>query len=255
MISNNIYRYSFRLFNIVLFFVCFLSIAFCTTPSISEADNALKARNYSEAITQYAKLDASGNGSAPMYFNMAIANTNLDKPAEAIVYLQKALKFNPGNTEAKELYQKILNDHPEIEVESNTFLITRLWNQMSAIFFPKTWMWLSVLTLIAGGIVLYRCYPKFNLRSKFLLGGLVILFALTTILGLYRNQQLFHNKTIVITAQQTALKVGPDAQSPDLGELPPGSIVYYNRMIQGWWQVKTSFGDEGWIMATQGTRI
>lgn len=255
MISSNIYRFTFRIFIIVLVFVSAQVLVFGAIHSMSAADNALKAGNYAEAIAQYSIIETSGYSSTPMYLNMAIANKNLGNHAETIVYLQKALKISPGNTVANTMYHQILNENPEIEAKPNSLLVSNLWQNLAGTFLPKTWMWLSIFLLIVGGILIIINYPIFNPRSKYLMSCIALLFVLTTTLGLYRNQQLFNNKIIVITAPQTLLKVGPDTDSPDLEELTPGSVVYFNRKIQGWWRVKTSFGDEGWIMATQGIRI
>lgn len=225
--------------------------------SVQDADKLLKEQSYSEAIKLYSSLEASGKGSPEMYHNMAIANLNLGKQAEAIVYLQKGLKFSPADKSLLALYQNTLNNNAEIEPAKTDIYLTHILKSISAIFLPKTWMWLTFLPFIGIGILLYVSYPDrlAQKHTKLYLILLAFLFLLFSSFGISRNLQIYHNKTIVITTPDTILKVGPDHESPNLSPLAPGSIVYYRDNIQGWWLVRTSYGDDGWIEVNQGTKI
>lgn len=225
--------------------------------SVQDADKLLKEQSYSEAIKLYSSLEESGKGSPDMYHNMAIANLNLGKQADAIVYLQKGLKFSPADKSLMTLYQNILNNNAEIEPAKTDILIRHILKSISSIFLPKTWMWLSIFPLIGMGILLYVRYPDrlTQKHTKLYLVSLAFVFLLFSSFGISRNLQIYHNKTIVITTSDTILKVGPDHESPNLSPLAPGSIVYYRDNIQGWWLVRTSYGDDGWIEVNQGTKI
>lgn len=224
---------------------------------VQDADKLLKEHSYSEAIKLYSNLEASGKGGPDMYHNMAIANLNLGKQAEAIVYLQKGLKFSPADKSLMTLYQNILNNNAEIEPATTDMFITHILKSTSALFLPKTWMLLTFLPFIAIGILLYVRYPDrlTQKTTKLYLFSLAFVFLLFSSFGISRNLQIYHNKTIVITTPDTILKVGPDHESPSLSPLASGSIVYYKDNIQGWWLVRTSYGDEGWIEVNQGTKI
>lgn len=225
--------------------------------SVQDADKLLKEHSYSEAIKLYNNLETSGKGGPDMYHNMAIANLNLGKQAEAIVYLQKGLKFRPADKSLMTLYQNILNDNAEIEPATTDIFISHFLKSTSAIFLPKTWMWMTFLPFIGIGFLLYVRYPdRLTQKStKLYLFSFAFVFILFSSFGISRNQQIYNNKTIVVTTPNTILKVGPDHESPNLSPLAPGSIVYYKDNIQGWWLVRTSYGDEGWIEVNQGTKI
>ena len=243
-------------FHFLLFWFITASVH-ASNPIAQKADFALKNQDYTEAIQLYRESAVKGNVSPAMYFNMAIAEYQQGNTAEAIISIQKALKLNPGDKRVSALYQNILNDHAAIEPPAPDFFIARYWKSVSGMFMPQTWMWISILALTLTGYLFYRYYfaqTKFP-KVKYALLLSATLFILFSLFGISRNNQVFHNKTIVITASDATLKVAPDDESPDLTPLTSGSVVYYIRNIAGWWQVRTVYGDEGWIEATQGTRI
>ncbi|MCC7444863.1 MAG: SH3 domain-containing protein, partial [Saprospiraceae bacterium] len=158
---------------------------------------------------------------------------------------------------AQALYQAILNDNSEIEPAAGNNLLIRSIKNISSVFMPLTWLILAVFFLIPVGFYIFRNpFQSFSF-SKYNLYPIVfsLLFIVFSMLGLYRNQQIFHNKTIVITSENTILKVGPDLKSPDLDTLAPGSIVYFEDNLAGWWQVRNAYGDTGWIEAGKGKKI
>lgn len=222
---------------------------------VTKADQELRNQNFTEAIQLYQQSESAGLISTDMYYNLSLAQYQSDQVAQAVVSLQKALKLNPGNIKAAKQYNQILNDHPEIEPSQSEFFITQTWKKIAAVFMPSTWMWISLLTMLIIGSIFYRYFPSDIRRQKPAIAILAALFLIFSMLGISRNVQLYHNKTIVITARDTTIKVGPDEDSPDLAPITSGSVVYYINKLPGWWRVKNSYGDEGWIQVTQGTRI
>ncbi len=244
------------IFHIILFWCITVSVQ-ASDPIAQKADLALKNHDYTEAIQLYQDLEIKNQVSPAIYYNMAIANYQLGNIASAIISIQKALKLNPGDKKVSVLYQNILNDHAAIEPPASDFFIVKSWKRVSGMFMPQTWMWLSILALALTGFIVYRYYFAQDKLPKMKYTMLIsaVFFIVFSLFGISRNNQIFHNKTIVITASDASLKVGPDQESPELTPLTEGSVVYYIQNIAGWWRVRTVYGDEGWIEATQGTRI
>ncbi len=246
-----------RLLNVLFLVISILSFARSNDTSLDNANKALKNNSYKEAIDIYNNILSFGYVSPDLYFNMAVASNGLGNTSDAILYLQKALQYKPRDDKAQALYQAILNDNSEIEPAAGNNILIRSIKNISSVFMPLTWLILAVFFLIPVGFYIFRNpFQSFSF-SKYNLYPIVfsLLFIVFSMLGLYRNQQIFHNKTIVITSENTILKVGPDLKSPDLDTLAPGSIVYFEDNLAGWWQVRNAYGDTGWIEAGKGKKI
>lgn len=224
---------------------------------VSAPLQALKSKQYEKAFKQYQDLEKQGYQSGDMYQNMAVAALALGKDVDAIIYIEKALKFKPGNNDLSQLLSSVLKRNSKIESEETKSILVLYFNSFVGIFSVATWVLLSLLCFLAVGWFVYSGFPD-QIKSRFYKSMLILslsLFFIFSILSSYRNFQIHNHNTIIITADQAILKVSPDKESPDLSNLVPGSKVYYKDQINDWWYVSTVYGDEGWIKSVDGLRL
>jgi tetratricopeptide (TPR) repeat protein len=79
--------------------------------------HALKNKEYEKSIQLYQQIETQGYQGADMYQNMAIASSAIGKDVEAIIYLEKALKYKPENQEITQLLSATLKRNSKIVLD------------------------------------------------------------------------------------------------------------------------------------------
>jgi hypothetical protein len=237
--------------------ICFMFSTYVFSIDLSAPLHALKNKEYEKSLQLYQQIETQGYQGADMYQNMAIASSAIGKDVEAIIYLEKALKYKPENQELTQLLSATLKRNSKIEKEEPKPIIFVFLNKLTGVFLPSIWIVLSLLCLLFIGWFFYSGFSDriWINTYKIKLGLVLTSFVLFTLLARYRHYQLYNQNTIIITSEQTILKVSPDEESPDVSELVAGSKVYYKDKINDWWLISTVYGEEGWIKSSHGQRL
>ncbi len=237
--------------------ICFMFSTYVFSIDLSAPLHALKNKEYEKSLQLYQKIETQGYQGADMYQNMAIASSAIGKDVEAIIYLEKALKYKPENQELTQLLSATLKRNSKIEKEEPKPIIFIFLNKLTGVFLPSIWIILSLLCLFLLGWFFYSGFPDriWMNTHKIKLGLVLTSFVFFILLARYRHYQLYNQDIIIITSEQTILKVSPDEESPDLSILVPGSKVFYKDQINDWWYVSTVYGAEGWMKSIDGQRL
>ncbi len=243
---------------ILIFIGIFLSINGSTQESgLAQANTALKNKEYSKALELYQKIESNNKGGAGLYQNMGLAAAGLHQDAIAILYFEKALKFEPNNTAVRHDIGIIRNRNTLLDSEAPVLYPVKIWNTISGVFLPHTWTLLNLSSLFILVVLLVFYYPftEFSKKEWRTLGIFTFIFFFTLIAAYHRNEQVFHNSGYIITENESILKTGPDQASPDVMELPAGTKVYKKDQLDDWYQVLTTYGNIGWIPSKIAKRI
>lgn len=224
---------------------------------LKQAHNALTQKDFQTALDIYSKVESSAMSSASMYQNMALAYAGLHQDGMAILYLEKALKYKPNDPSLNENLNAIVKRNSQIDNTSQTTQLSTLVNRWIGFLSINGWLLISVLAFAGIGILIFINYPKLSNNKKINIVAIIlsVIFLLSTSAAYLRHQYIYHNQGIIITKSDTMLKIGPDLDSPDLGDLPVGSKVTMVEYIDGWWMVINNYGDKGWIQADAGKKI
>lgn len=222
-----------------------------------KANDALTKNEFQVALDIYKQIEKSGFGGPGLYQNMALAEVSLHRDPKAILYLEKALKYSPNEKSIVDNLQLIIKRNSEIDSPTSDIEIKTYLNKIVGIFNISTWVTLSLISLFAIGVLGFYNYPLGNIKKPFKIKtiGLVMAFLICTTSGYFRHDMIYNNSGIIITKDNTTLKLGPDETSPEITNLPSGTKVYYQDHLNGWWQISTGYGEKGWIMAANGERI
>jgi tetratricopeptide (TPR) repeat protein len=249
-----------------LFFYFFFvfSVAFMS-PSIGSPDETmiksaqdfLSSKDYTKALELYHNIESEQYQSTELYKNMAIAYAGLNNDGLAILYYEKALKLSPNNSVLKSDLDIIVKRNPELDEGVPPFILLKVWQSLTSLFNSTIWSVLSLLFFGLAGFILYKQLPTPGMTKKSYMyfgvfTALALLFVLASI-SAYQKQ--YNQNQMIVTEAAVVLKTGPDAESPDIENLPAGSKVVVNEQIGDWVQVNTSLGDVGWIKVDQAQKI
>lgn len=224
---------------------------------IRDANHALKNKEYQKALDIYFDIENEHKGSPGMYQNMAIAAAESGQDALAILYYEKVLKINPGNKKIKKDLDVIRKRNTELDDPPPLMFPLQIRNRLAGILTANAWASLSLFFLLISCTIFVFRYPLTNFKRNdwIVVVGTFMIFLLTFLLASHRNNQIYHNIAMIITASDTSLKKGPDQASPDISDLPAGSKVYIIDQIGQWSLVSTEPGDTGWIPKSSAKTI
>lgn len=215
--------------------------------------------SYIEAIEHWEKLVSSGYSSYELYYNLGNANFKNGSIAGSILYYEKALLLRPFNEDVKynlEIARSYITDNFETIPE---LFLSRWYKMISLIFQSNTWAIIS-LVLFAGALVLILVYlfsAKRKIKKISFLGGLLFLIISAFSISLsYQNTVLMIKKrNAIIFAPAVTGKSSPDDSGKDLFLIHEGTKVRIEDELGGWYEVRLSDGNVGWIPSETLTKV
>jgi len=224
---------------------------------VKSAQSYLSSKDYTKALELYHKIENEQYQSTELYKNMAIAYAALNNDALAILYYEKALKLSPNNSILKSDLGIIIKRNPELDEGVPPFILLKVWQSFTSLFNSTIWSVLSLLFFGISSFVLFKQLPMPRMTKKsYTYFGVALTLTIFCILAANSAYQRQYNQDqMIVTEAEVVLKTGPDAESPDIENLPAGSKVVLKEQIGDWVQVHTSLGDIGWIRLDQGKII
>ena len=238
-------------------FTLLSSWVFSQETVLNEANIALQNKDFKKALDLYMSIENGHNGGSGMFKNMAIAAAGSGQDEKAILYYEKALKYTPNSkTIQKDLFI-LRKRNPLLDEPVPALLPVKIFNQITGIFNSETWTVVSLIFLIMGCFVILFGYPfrSFTRKHWIILIASSVLFLLTFLFAWYRYQQIYQNKGMIVMSPNIVMKKSPDASSPEVNSLPPGSKVYKKDQIADWYLVTIENGDTGWIPVPAAKKI
>ena len=243
---------------IILFgFTLFATLLFSQESVILEANNELQNKNFKKALDLYISVENNHKGGAGMYQNMAIAAAGVGQDALSILYYEKALKYKPNNKNLQKDLATLRKKNPLLDEPTGQMFPIRIFNKVAGIFTAGIWATISIILCFSGCFIILLYYPFRNFTRNVWISFITscILFLVTFLFAWYRNEQIYQNRGMIITSPEIVLKKSPDASSPDISDLPPGSKVYKKDQISDWILVITDNGETGWISVLAASKI
>lgn len=223
---------------------------------MAEAVAAQRTGDHTRALGIYLKLEASGPGSKGMYANMATAYAHNRQDALAILYLEKALKFNPSDTKLLAALQAIRKKNPDLPERESGPAVLKWWNTITGALMPDTWTWIFLILTAATGILAVANFPwRKGKKIAAPLAVIVMLLVFVLAAAIQTHHKVFHSRDLIITDEYSVLRKGPDPESPEISTLPAGMKVTQSDALSTWLQVTSEYGDTGWIEASKTRKI
>lgn len=234
-----------------------------TEKSVTElwniANAAYNGGDYAAALSNYQAIQAKGQHSAPLYYNMANAYFKLDELAEAILYYNRALRLAPADEDIRhnlEYAEQMTKDSIEKIPE---FILTTWVRAVRGALNSTVWCVLSLvlLALSLSMMLIYLLAQRLSLRKTgfYVMVVAGVLFILTTIFAWSEGRMDVEHREAVIMNSAVSIKSSPDRAATELFVLHEGTKVVIGETISGWAEVRIADGRKGWIEESRIERI
>ena len=218
---------------------------------VADANQAYSDGLYTEAVSLYSQVVASGLEAPELYYNLGNAYFKLNDMSHAILWYERAHRLDPGN-ENINFNLNVANNKISDKIDPLPLLFYVRWYQAVATLFPvSAWALQTIiffiLTLVC--ITLYFSSRRLILRKTgFWAGILLILLTLFTILfsvSGYHSMKSLHEA--IVFDPTITVKSSPDEKSIDLFVLHEGTKVQLLDKIGTWYEVRIANGSVGWL--------
>jgi tetratricopeptide (TPR) repeat protein len=218
----------------------------------TKANGLYASGEYREAITYYNMIEASGEVSADLCYNIGNAYFKQNILSKAILYYERAMKLRPGDpdiTHNLALANAMTID--KIEAVPEFFVFTWVKN-IRAGAGADTWAWLSIilfaLCLLLFGLFLFA-RPVTLRKCSFFLSVLILLGSVQCgIFAYYQKKELHDTSAAIITPAVITVKSSPDASGKDLFILHEGTKATVLETLGEWQCIRLADGKQGWIL-------
>lgn len=218
----------------------------------SEANQLFKSAKYSQAMGIYDSLVKAGHRSSELYFNLAYSYSKMGETGKSILYLERALRYDPSNDRAQLL---LVNENLKIKEKIAIipqFFIFKFFDDISR--FNGSWSWLFIIfVLFTSGLVFLCGYLlKWDFASKrntlLFIPVLVILLVLSVPAFIISYDREVNLREVVILDENITLFEVPEVSGKKEAQIYEGNKLKILNDISGWYLVRLSNGKEGWII-------
>jgi len=217
---------------------------------MEQAQLLTKQEKYSDAAELYQQILDSGEFSESLYYNLGTAYVHESKVPQAILYLRKSLKLQPGDVDTHQNL-KIARNMVQTEIiPIPEFFLTRYWKTFSKLFSSTVWGIIGLLCLIILGIGFYSWLMgnEIGKRKKAFYTGLMALLLFLISIGAGWTKLLDENsQTQAVLMEPTSLLLGADERSEEILNLSPGVELEILDEIGDFYKVKLFDQELGWI--------
>ncbi|MEN0050817.1 MAG: tetratricopeptide repeat protein [Bacteroidota bacterium] len=215
-------------------------------------NQSYEIKEYAVAIEQYESIVSSGKVSAELFYNLGNAYYRSGELAKAILNYERAFQLSP---EDEDILHNLSVARAEVRPELDQlpeFFLSSLWKDIQSGFSANAWagvflifLWLGVACLILWQLGKQRSIRKWGFVAGMSLLSLGILGFLFANQG---YQQQLHSNQAIVLEEKIKLRKGATAESEEMLMLYEGTKVkLLNNVIQDWYKVRLSNGQEGWL--------
>ena len=215
--------------------------------------------NYKDALKEWTDIYNTGHRSAALDYNIANAYFKLGNVPGAILFYERALLLKPADDDINynlQIARTMVVDKFE---EIPELFFVRWFDFLSLLLPSNVWALLSILTFILFLICLsvYIYSSKYRLKViGFWMAMFLLIVSVSSLAFTIRNKSLvFDSHKAVIFAPIVNGKSSPDSSGTDLFVLHEGSKVTVEDTVGGWYEIKLSDGNKGWVPSNTLTII
>lgn len=214
------------------------------------ANTAYINNDYARAEEVYTAIEALGERSAKLYYNLANACFKQEELGRAILYYHRALRLSPGDEDTRyNLSVAEARTKDTIDVIPEFFLTTWL-RALRHTMSSNAWCVVSLVLLVAmlAQVLFYLLARRLVLRKAGFYGTLcaLLLFVVTSWFAAANRTEQISRERAVVMSLSTAVKASPDRAATDLFVLHEGTVVEVTNRLDAWCEVTIADGKKGW---------
>lgn len=218
-----------------------------------EAQAALEQENYAKASELYKSIYDSNFYSRALFNNAAYAFHKSGKNGEAILFLERGLKYFPNDMEMRGLLQELkeLSGNDIFEVEA--FIGIRYWNKLAQFLRPLSWFIIELLFLLLFGFLMYswRFGDSAEMRlASFKYSMVIFVFFLLSVFLGHSSEAHYNNNSRAVIMKPTDMNKAADKRSGSIRVLAAGINIEIIDSLQGWVKIELRNHEQGWVEPT-----
>lgn len=247
-------KFSFRYLLIILIIFSCTAEANSQDPKTEKFDKGVasySAGNFDEALQYWLDIYNTGYRSAALDYNIGNAYFKLHKIPDAILYYERAYMLNPVDENIKynlEVTRTLTVDRFQAIPE---LFFTKWYDFISLIFTANIWASISLVSFVF--CLLFLSLYIYSRKYRLKVAGFWLALALLVLsIGSVRFSR--HNKSLVYDSHKAIIttplvngKSSPDVSGTDLFVLHEGTKVTVGDEVSGWYEIRLSDGNKGWV--------
>lgn len=206
---------------------------------------------YTQAISEYEKIEQSGVQSAELFYNLGNAYYKSNKIAPSIYYYERALMIDPKNEDVQNnlvLARRMVID--VIEPLPQT-LMQRI---NEAVIYPisyNAWAWIAVILafLSSATFILYYFKNYTHSKKRYFTLSLVFLglFFVILSMGIKARYHYKNDQPAIVYTPEVSVKSEPIDDADEAFILHEGTKVQVVDSENEWCKIKIADGKTGWL--------
>lgn len=189
--------------------------------------------------------------SADSLFNLGNDAYSANQFDKAIFNYEKAKLLDPGSNDIAVNLQ-LANEQLSTDIiEIEPFFLASWWQSISEQLLPGGWKVVSVVILfcLLGFVYFYFFKNKPENKNVFysITGLLLVLFIMSILAGVTRQNQIFDSPFAIVFDGDHALYLGPDLVSEEVKNLTGGNKLRILDEDGEWYKVSAMDSEQGWI--------
>jgi tetratricopeptide (TPR) repeat protein len=218
---------------------------------VTQANQLYNTGDYTEAISQYEAVIATGYESAGLYFNLGNAYFKLNQITSSILFYEKARKLDPTDEDIR-FNLALANSRIIDKMEPVPELFLKSWWAAARdVFSSNLWAKFGLAFLSLGLITLFAFIISSSvITRKFTFWMAVIFFtimAMSFLFSLTSYREYSRQTTAIIFTPTVTVKSSPTENSVDLFVVHEGTKIDITDTVEGWSEVKLANGNVGWV--------
>jgi tetratricopeptide (TPR) repeat protein len=197
---------------------------------------------YLEALKIYQAIQSQGMQDETLLFNMGNAHYRVGELGNAILFWEKALKYFPRSTEAREnlIFARKQNNLPPITSHNSIIeMFKKIGIQEFAILF-------SIIFILMITAIVFSVFKHNNKLLSLKNITFIITICIFTIL-LYMRWSLFTQPWGIAIGKNILVKSGPADTNATLFQVQEGVGIRIERVNGHWYQVTVPGKLSGWV--------
>ncbi|MBK8485216.1 MAG: tetratricopeptide repeat protein [Saprospiraceae bacterium] len=206
-----------------------------------------KDSNFEAALNEWNILLHAGAKGEDLYYNIATSYLQLENYPKAILFYNKALKWNPHCKSCHQNLRIARNKAGVDNFEIPEFFLKRFWHSILFLIQPFYWF-IGFCVFLSIGIA---CNLFFNYLPEFLKKRnsiyLVYFIGFVFFIFAWEGDATRNESKQLIIMQVSKLYSSPDQNSESKLDLPAGQSARFVDQIKDWIKIETPELDLGWV--------
>lgn len=214
-----------------------------------QADVFFEQKEYDKALTVWYGMIESGKTSAGIFYNIGLAESQVNNTPKAMLAYEQALRLKPMN---EAIQSAITNERKKIQdatIPVEPFFLNVWYKALVTFLRPGYWSFLGLGLIGMAILSLVSANKKINAEARQLHRykiPLVVLGALFVLTGWLSYREIYRENEAII-ATSCAVRQAPDSDSPQTRTLYPGEKIMITDSIGDWYHVQLLNLDAGWL--------